>query len=97
MGIKVFVELLVKQEKIEQIRPLLASLLKETRSREGNDEVLVYTDQDKPTTIILIQQWISRDHYEHYNKWRSERGDHIKLAELLAEPPRRRYFDYIDV
>ena len=97
MGIKVFVELLVKQEKIEQVRPLLAILLKDTRSREGNEGVLVYTDKDKPTTFILIQQWVSRDHYEHYIKWRSERGDHATLAELLAELPRRRYFDYIDV
>ncbi len=97
MSIKVFVELLVKEEKLEQVRPLLASLLKETRSREGNEGVLVYKDQDKPTAIILIQQWISRDNYEQYNKWRSERGDHIKLAEFLAEQPRRRYFDYIGV
>tara|TARA_R110001632_G_scaffold65_10_gene282 strand:+ start:7971 stop:8264 length:294 start_codon:yes stop_codon:yes gene_type:complete len=97
MGIKVIVELLVKQEKIGQVSPLFSVLLKDTRSREGNEGVLIYADQDKPTTFILIQQWVSRDHYEQYNKWRSERGDYIKLAELLAEPPRRRYFDYIDV
>lgn len=97
MGIKVIVELLVKQEKIEQVCPLFAVLLKDTRSREGNEGVLIYTDQDKPTTFILIQQWVSRDHYEQYIKWRSARGDYAKLGELLAEPPRRRYFDYIDV
>lgn len=97
MGVKVFVELQVKEEKLEQIRPLFAALLQGTRSREGNEGVLVYTDQDNPTTIVLIEQWVSRDHYDEYNKWRGEQGDLTKLAKLLVRPPRRRYFDYFGV
>jgi quinol monooxygenase YgiN len=47
------------------VSPLFSVLLKDTPSREGNEGVLIYADQDKSTTFILIQQWVSRDHYEH--------------------------------
>lgn len=97
MSIRVFVELKVKEEKAEGVRPLFSGLLHETRGRDGNEGVTVYSDQDEPTTIILIEQWASRSLYEEYNRWRAERGDLAKLAELLCEPPRRRFFDFVGV
>lgn len=97
MSIKVIVKLHVREDKLEQIRPLFSKLLKGTRGREGNEAVTVLSDQDRPTTIILIEQWASRHHYEQYNKWRAENGDLTMLAALLQEPPLRRFFDYIGV
>ena len=97
MSIKVFVELQVKEDKLKEIPPLFSSLLNETRSREGNEGVTVYADQDAPTTIVLVEQWASRHLYEEYNEWRAERGDLAMLAELLQKPPQRRFFDYVGV
>jgi len=97
MSIKVFVELQVKEDKLKEIPPLFSSLLNETRSREGNEGVTIYSDQDVPTTIVLIEQWASRHLYEEYNQWRAERGDLVKLAELLQKPPHRRFFGYVGV
>ena len=97
MSVKIIVEIQVKEKKMELVNSLFSDLLKETRSRNGNEGVSVYSNQGTPTNIILIEQWKSRNHYEQYNKWRTERGDFIKLAEFLIQPPHRRYFDYIDV
>jgi len=97
MSIKVFVELQVKEDKLKEIPPLFSSLLNETRSRKGNEGVTVYSDQDIPTTIVLVEQWASRHLYEEYNQWRAKRGDFVMLAELLQKPPLRRFFDYVGV
>jgi quinol monooxygenase YgiN len=74
---------------------LFTGLLGQTRAPEGNEGVTIHTDQDDPTTIIPIEHWASREHYVTYNKWRAERGDLDTLAELLEQPPRRRFFDQI--
>lgn len=97
MNIKVVVELQVKEDELEQIRPLFATLLQGTRNRDGNEGVLVYTDQENPTAIILIEQWVSRDLYEQYNRWRAKRGDLANLVKRLVQPPKRRYLDLIGV
>lgn len=97
MSIKIFVELKIRDEKLDEVQPLFSILLHETRVREGNESVAVYSDQDSPTTIILVEQWSSRKLYEEYNQWCSERGDLTKLAELLETPPQRRFFDFLGV
>ena len=97
MSIKIHIELKVKEERRDDVQPLFAKLLVETRARNGNEGVTVYADQDSPTTIILIEQWSSRTLYEEYNRWRSERGDLSRLAGLLQVPPQRRFFDFLAV
>ena len=95
MSITVLVELSVKQRKLPEVGPLFAALLDQTRARDGNEGVTVHADQDDPTTIILIEQRVSREHYVTYNQWRGERGDLDTLAELLEQPPQRRFFDHL--
>jgi len=97
VSLTVHVELRVKEEKLAEVQPLFGALLSETRGREGNEGVTVHQDQDAPTTILLVEQWISRGHYVAYNQWRTERGDFAKLGELLEEPPRRRFFNFVAV
>ncbi len=97
MSTKVFVEIRIKKEKLEEVRPLFSTLLHETRSRDGNEGVTVYSDQAEPTTIVLTEQCASRRQYEEYNQWRAEHGDLAKLAELIQEPPQRPFFDFVGV
>ncbi len=97
MSINVFVELFLRKDKREEIVPLFAKLLQQTRSRDGNEGVTILSDQDEPSSILLVEQWQSRRQYEQYNKWRAERGDLARLAELLPAPPNRRFFDYLGV
>ena len=97
MSIKVLVELTVKLEKLTEITSLFAKLLNETRSSEGGEGVTVCSDQDLPTTILLIEQWNTRDRYEKYNQWRTARGDLAMLSEWLQTPPQRRFFEFVDV
>lgn len=95
MSIRVFIELNVKLEKLDCIQSLFSNLLHETRSRTGNEGVNVYSDQDSPTTIVLVEQWTSRRLYEEYNQWRLERGDLSRLSDLLIYAPKRRFFDFL--
>jgi quinol monooxygenase YgiN len=97
MSIAVFVELRVMEDRLPEIQPLFSALLRDTRSREGNEGVRVQTDLDSPDTIVLVQQWRTREHYESYQKWRTERGDLTSLVEMLKEPPRRRFFGFMAV
>jgi len=97
MSVRVFVELKIRAERLDDVQPLFANLLHETRARVGNEGVTVFSDQDSPTTIILMEQWASRSLYEEYNQWRFERGDLSKLSELLQCPPQRRFFDVLGV
>ena len=52
MTITVLVELNIKADQIENVRPLFASLLHETRGREGNLGVTVHQDADDLLTVI---------------------------------------------
>ena len=97
MSIKVFVELKIKQEKLSEIPALFEKFLVDTRSIAGNEGVSVYSDQETPTTIVLVEQWHSREHYTKYNQWRAARGDLARLFEFIEVPPQRRFFDYFAV
>lgn len=55
MSIRVFVELRVNEKRLEDARPLFSNLLHDTRCRKGNEGVIVYSNQDAPTTIALVE------------------------------------------
>ena len=64
-----------------------------TRAYDGCIEVYAYQDQDDPTTILAIQEWDSRAHYEKYFAWRGEQGDLETLRPMIAQPLSKRFFD----
>jgi len=97
MAVTVLVELHIKADQIDNVRSLFASLLHETRGRDGNLGVTVHQDVDDLLTVILIEKWNQRKSYEIYNRWRMERGDLATLTALLERPPTRRFLGHIGV
>ncbi len=93
MSCTVLLELKVKPECVEDTLTGLGGMLPETRDYDGCIEVYAHQDQDDPTTIVAIEQWESRQHYEKYLAWRSETGALDTLGTLLSEPLSIRYFD----
>ncbi|MEM7543140.1 MAG: antibiotic biosynthesis monooxygenase [Pseudomonadota bacterium] len=96
MACVVLLEINVKDEAIEGIKSGLGGMFPDTRAYEGNIDIYATQDQDNPNTIVMVEKWESRQHYEKYFAWRTERGDIDALGEALASPPSIRYMDILD-
>jgi quinol monooxygenase YgiN len=57
----------------------------------------VIQNQADPTGIVIVEQWDSRQQYENYLAWRTERGDMEVFGAMMAGPPNIRFFDYFRV
>ena len=93
MTCKVVLEIKAKPEHVDDLLETIGEQLPATRDYEGCIEVYAYQDQDDPTTILAIQEWESRAHYEEYFEWRGKRGDLETLRPLIAQPLSKRFFD----
>ena len=97
MACVVVLELHLKEECIDQLKSGFKEMLPDTRAYDGCIDIYATQDQDNPTTIIAIEKWETRQHYEKYLAWRTERGDFGNVIEMCTEPPNIRYFDPVDV
>ena len=52
--------------------------------------------QDDSDTLVIVETWESRAHYEKYFAWRQETGLVDRLGAHVAGPPGLRYFDIAD-
>lgn len=97
VSVIVTVQLQVKSDRLDTIRQLFASLLHETRARDGNEAVTVHVDQDNPSHMPLIEHWKSRADYVAYHKSRAARGDLNALAQCTEDVPKRIFYDFLPV
>jgi quinol monooxygenase YgiN len=95
MTVLVTLNLTVKPDQIDPFLKFCGDNLHHTRQREGNLGLTVHQEQDTPTSFLFVEKWVSKEAYDVYNVWRTERGDFDKLAELIAAPPERHFFDHI--
>lgn len=93
MTCKVVLEIKAKPECVDDLLATINEQLPATRAYEGCIEVYGYQDQDDPTTILAIQEWESRAHYEKYFEWRVEQGDIETIRPMVAQPLSKRFFD----
>ncbi|MGR8918325.1 MAG: putative quinol monooxygenase [Gammaproteobacteria bacterium] len=96
MACVVLLELTLKDEAIEGTKEGLVSILPDTRAYDGCISVVATQDQDNPNTIVAVERWESRQHYEKYFAWRQETGALDAMADALAAPPSIRYMDIFD-
>ena len=96
MACTVILELDVKPEAVDGVKEGLKGMLPDTRAYDGCISVFATTDQDNPNSVIAVEKWESRKHYETYFAWRGERGDLDALGEALNSPPVIRYLDTFD-
>ena len=96
MACVVLLELQVKEECVDQMKSGFKDMFPDTRAYDGCIDIYATQDQDNPTTIIAVEQWETRQHYEKYLAWRTERGDLDALGEMLDGEPSIRYFEPFD-
>ena len=97
MAIQAILEIQVKPDCVEKTRDWFRSILPDTRAFAGCVSILMVQNQDDPTDLMIVEQWDSREAYEKYVAWRSERGDLNAMGEMVAAEPRVRVFDYFGV
>lgn len=97
MTCQVLLEFSVKDDAIEALRTWLRRILPDTRGFDGCVSIAVTQNQDEPTAITVVEQWVSRQHYEKYLQWRTDNGDLEELVGMMAGEPKFRFFDYFGV
>ena len=95
MSIKVILELNLKPEVADAVANGMGQTLVDTRAFEGCEEITVVRDQDDPGRVLVLEQWATRENYEAYLAWRTERGDMDGLADISTQPYRVSYLDYV--
>jgi quinol monooxygenase YgiN len=93
MTTQVILEFRAKPDYIEKVRRWLKGVLPDTRSFDGCVTLHVVQNQEDPASIVIIEQWDSRQHYEKYLAWRTERGDMKVFGDMMDGPPTIRFFD----
>ena len=96
MSVMVLLEVKAKPESVEALKQTLKAILPSTRSYDGCLEVTPYSDLDDGQTLVAVEHWESRGHYEAYFAWREETGAMAKLATMLEVPPILRFFEAVD-
>lgn len=97
MTCQVILEFRVKQDCIEKLRSWMQKILPGTRGFDGCNTIYLIQNQDTPTGIMVVEQWVSRQHYEKYLQWRIETGIMAELTGMMDGEPSIRFFDYFGV
>ena len=94
-GTVVIIEMRTKPELATSVKALLHGALPDILGFDGALFAALHVNQDDSTNLMLIERWVSRDHFEKYRVWRAERGDHANLISMLAAPLMVRAFDVV--
>ena len=95
MSTLVILEAKAKADAVEELKGLLAKLLPETRAYEGCQSVTPYLNDDGQT-VVLVELWDSKPHYEKYLAWREETGALASFGALLEGAPSFQFSEPFD-
>ncbi|MEO1083242.1 MAG: antibiotic biosynthesis monooxygenase family protein, partial [Acidobacteriota bacterium] len=72
-GILVLVEVVAKPDCFPQLVQSLKAGLPHTRAADGCLDLHTYVEGDG-RTVVAVEHWQSKEHYERYLAWRVESG-----------------------
>ena len=88
----IFLEVTVKEEKVNEFKQLLSKYLPVTRKYDGFIDIKIHKNTID-NTFILYEEWATVQHYEAYLKWRTDTGVMDILGNTFASPPTIRYWN----
>ena len=97
MSVLVLLEMKMKPENVDDLTDFLKSELHATRGFDGCNGLTFHRNQDDPNTMIAVEDWDSRQQYEKYLAWRTDRGDFEKLTGWMEGDPSIRFFDNVGI
>ncbi len=95
MSTLVTLEVVAKAESVQELKDFFKRHLPDTRSYDGCQDITAYLNEDG-RTIVAVEHWDSKEHYQKYLAWREETGVLADLAAMLDGEPTIRFFDPID-
>ncbi len=90
MSIVLVVDAKLKPESISDAVKFFAEIVPDTRAFEGCQGVDVCIDSEDAGNLVLVEKWVSMEHYQKYHHWREETGVLDQLRSFLDGPPSRR-------
>ena len=93
MSVTVLLQVTAKPECIDELIEMFGENFKQTRVYEGCIDIYMTRSHDDPNTLLLVEEWETRPHYEKYLAWRAETGVVDKLAGMAASAPSITYYD----
>lgn len=96
MAVKILLELKAKPGTGGELLAIFREILPDTRAYDGCLGIETLRGQDDSDTLVIVETWESRAHYEKYFAWRQETGLVDRLGAHVAGPPGLRYFDIAD-
>ena len=95
MATWVILEGKTKSDTVGQVKELLEKRLPETRAYEGCQSLTPCLSEDG-RTLVVVQVWDSKPHYEKYLAWREETGTFAAFGALMEGEMNIRFFEPID-
>lgn len=87
MAETVLVKFPVKPEARDEFAKIMDGALPDTRKHDGCLAVMMFVPEDDPGTILLYEEWETRDHQAKYFAWRVESGMMEQIGGFLAGEP----------
>ncbi len=91
----VILEVKAKSDSLGQVKEFLAKRLPETRAFDGCQSLTPYLNEDGQT-IVIVELWDSKPHYDKYLAWREETGVVAEFEALIEDEISPRFFEQID-
>ena len=67
-----------------------------TRNYDGCEYISLSVDHDDENTLVMTEQWVSREHHRIYSKFRENDGTAEIITPMLMVKPTFRYLDLTD-
>jgi quinol monooxygenase YgiN len=96
VSILVLLEIEANAGSEDAVIDVLRRNLGDTRARQGCESVTVHQDQDRPTSILLVERWATRADDAAYRAWRAGEGAITEMAPLVTGRRTLRYYDDVD-
>lgn len=90
-GVIVLIELTPEVKLYEQVLEDLRNQVPATLARSGCTQATVSVCR-RFNRILVQQLWISSDALDEYLTWRADRGDLMRISEILSEEQKFRIF-----
>ena len=87
MSFIVTMELSVKPERLQELKDAFKAILPDTRAYDGFEAVYVAQNVEDENSVVLMEHWASKEHFEKYIAWRTETGVVDQLMSMVTQPP----------
>ena len=94
MATLVLLEVRARDDSVEELMEFFKVNLPDTRSFDGCQDITGYLNEDGQT-IVMVEHWDSKDHYQKYIAWREETGVLAAIGEMVEGAPVIRFFEPI--